>query len=91
METNFTISVGNRICFDVTIVDDEVIEYMKDYKFYLCLQNGTYHHHFSGDTYIFVRDNEGWFLIVMTCSDTNDPLADAYSSTLNWCTCRCLL
>ena len=31
METNFTISVGNRICFDVIIVDDDVIEYMKDY------------------------------------------------------------
>ena len=59
METNFTISVGNRICFDVIIVDDDVIEYMKDYKFYLCLQNGTSHHHFLGETYIFVKDNEG--------------------------------
>ena len=59
-ETNFTISNGNRICFDVIIIDDDVIEYMKYYYFYLRLQNGTYHNHFRDDTHIIVTDNEGW-------------------------------
>ena len=64
-DTNFTISNGNRICFDVIIIDDDVIEYMKYYHFYLRLQNGTYHDHFRDYTNIIVTDNEGWFLRVL--------------------------
>ena len=64
-ETNFTLSIGNRICFDVMIIDDDVIEYMKYNDFSLHLKNGTYHAHFNDYTHIIVTDNEGWFLVVM--------------------------
>ena len=64
-DTNFTISNGNRICFDVIIIDDDVIEYTKSHYFYLRFQNGTYHDHFYDNTRIIVTDNEGWFLRVL--------------------------
>ena len=64
-DTNFTLSVGNRICFDAIIIDDDAIEYRrKDHRFQLLLQNGTYHRHFDDNTRIAVRDNEGWFLVI---------------------------
>ena len=65
-DTNFTLSLGNRICFDVIIIDDGVIENTKSYGFYLHLQNGTSHIHFYDRTLINVTDNEGWFPVDMT-------------------------
>ena len=64
-ETNFTISNGNRICFDVIIVDDDVIEYTRYDYFFLHLQNGTYHDHLYDKTRIRITDNEGWFLLIL--------------------------
>ena len=64
-ETNFTISNGNRTCFDVIIIDDDVIDYTKHIWLYVCLQNRTYHDHFYDRTHIIVIDNEGWFLLVL--------------------------
>ena len=60
--TNFTLSIGNRICFDAIIIDDDIIEYMKYYEFHVHLQNRTYHRNFYDYTHIRVTDNEGWFL-----------------------------
>ena len=62
-DTNFTLSLGNRICFDVIFIDDDVIEYTKVYVLYLYLQNGTVHNHFYDHTEIEVTDNEGWFQV----------------------------
>ena len=62
MDTNFTLSIGNRICFDVMIIDDDVIEYEEEHWFYLRLQNGAFHDHFYDRTPIIITDNEGWFL-----------------------------
>ena len=45
------------------IIDNDLIEYTKRYDFYLRLQNGTYHDHFSDYTRIRVLDNEGWFSV----------------------------
>ena len=65
-DTNFTLSLGNRICFDAILIDDDVIENMKFYNFYLHLQNGTSHIHFDDRIRIDVTDNEGWFPVNMT-------------------------
>ena len=61
MATNFTLSKGNRICFDAIIIDDDIIERAKYYGFYVRLQNRTFHEHFYDYTQIIVTDNEGWF------------------------------
>ena len=62
MNTNFTLSIGNRICFDAIIIDDDIIEHMKYYEFHVHLPNRTYHQYFYDITYIRITDNEGWFL-----------------------------
>ena len=65
MDTNFTLSVGNRICFDAIIIDDDAIEIRQKYhSFQVRLQNRIYHHHFGDYTRIGVRDNEGWFSVI---------------------------
>ena len=60
-DTDFTISNGNRICFDATIIDNDVIDYTKYHRFNVGLQNGTYHEYFNDYTQIVIIDNEGWF------------------------------
>ena len=59
MDTNFTLSVGTRICFDVMIIDDTEIEYNENYGFEVILQNRTYSEYFYDYTYIHIIDNDG--------------------------------
>ena len=59
MDTNFTLSVGTRICFDVIIIDDTEIESNENYRFDIIIQNGTYSEYFYDRTYIRIIDNDG--------------------------------
>lgn len=58
-EDNFTISNGDRICYEVTIVDDDIIEQFLRSGFTVTLQNGALDPFFSDFTQFVVRDNEG--------------------------------
>ena len=59
MDTNFTLSVGTRICFDVLIIDDTEIERNGYHDFEVMLQNGTYSEYFGDYTTIIIIDNDG--------------------------------
>ena len=59
MDTNFTLSVGTRICFDVIIIDDTEIEGNEYYGFEIMIQNGTYSEYFYDYTDILIIDNDG--------------------------------
>ena len=65
MDTNFTLSVGTRICFDVIIIDDTEIEGNEYHRFDVILQNGTYSEYFNDRTYILIIDNDGECYICM--------------------------
>ena len=54
--TDFTLSVGTRICFDVMIIDDTEIESNEYYGFDVMLQNGTYIYDYTD---IIIIDNDG--------------------------------
>ena len=54
-------SRGDRLCFDITIVDDVEIEYNEGFSFHVGLSNGTrdsldYYYQFTSVT---VNDNDG--------------------------------
>ena len=59
MNTNFTLSVGTRTCFDVIIIDDTEIESNENYRFDVIIQNGTYSEYFYDRTDIIIIDNDG--------------------------------
>ena len=55
--TVFTLASGEKICFNVTIVDDDEIEYVESYFFEL--DDSLFYYHFYDYTQIVIRDNEG--------------------------------
>ena len=72
--TIFTMAVGERLCFNVTIVDDDEIEYDEYHGFsFEALNDSLPFHHFYDYTRIIIRDNEGQKL---------------YKSTWLLCTCK---
>ena len=54
--STFTLATGDRRCFNVTIVDDDVIEYDEGFGFEV--YSLTYYY-FNDYTKIIVKDNEG--------------------------------
>ena len=57
--TIFTLASGERLCFNVTIVDDNVTEYDEDHHFYFyALNNSIPVYQFLDQTEITIRDNE---------------------------------
>ena len=58
---NVTMSRGDRLCFDVTIVDDVEIEYNEGFSFHVRLSNGTrgYQEYYYQYTSVTVNDNDG--------------------------------
>ena len=56
----FTLATGDRRCFNVTIVDDDDIEYDKSFVFGVKAVNTSLtRYYFSAFIWIYVRDNEG--------------------------------
>ena len=57
----FTLATGDRRCFNVTIVDDDVIEYDGGRVFEVDAVNTSSlpYYYFYDYTQIYVRDNEG--------------------------------
>ena len=56
----FTLATGDRRCFNVTIVDDDVIEYDEGYNFWVeAINTSLPYYYFYDYTQIIVRDNEG--------------------------------
>ena len=58
---NFTLSFGDRICFDVIVVDDNEIEDQESYSFYVRPQSGSNTAQLHDYTHIIIVDNEGKF------------------------------
>ena len=57
----FTISPGERRCFNITVVDDVVAERSTE-RVNVLLTSAGPPHTFSEDLYFYIRDNEeGWF------------------------------
>lgn len=56
---NVTLTVEDRQCFDVTILDDNISEYNEDFYFNVALRNGSSHPYYSDTTRIIIYDNEG--------------------------------
>ena len=54
--TNFTLATGERLCFNVTIVDDNLIEYDETYRFYFSAANDSTQ--FYDGTRIRISGNE---------------------------------
>ena len=58
--STFTLATGDRRCFNVTIVDDAVIEYDENFSFEVDAVNTSLTYEYFYDyTRIIVRDNEG--------------------------------
>ena len=55
----FTLATGDRRCFNVTIVDDDEIEYDKSFVFGVKAVNTSLSHYSFDFIRIYVRDNEG--------------------------------
>ena len=57
---NVTMSRGDRVCLDVVIVDDNIIEYTESFYFTVSLSNGSYiSDYYQKSTGIEVIDNDG--------------------------------
>ena len=56
---NVTMSSGDRMCFDLVIVDDAEIEYKEEHSFHVKLSNGTYLQYYNQSTTITINDNDG--------------------------------
>ena len=59
MDTDFTLSVGARTCFDVIIIDDTEIESNIRYRIDVTLQSGGYNEQFYDRRYFRIIDNDG--------------------------------
>ena len=59
MDTDFTLFVGARTCFDVIIIDDTEIESNIRYRIDVTLQNGEYNEQFYDRRYFRIIDNDG--------------------------------
>ena len=58
--STFTLATGDRRCFNVTIVDDDLIEYDGGGRFEVDAVNTSLpYYYFRDNTQIIVRDNEG--------------------------------
>ena len=58
--STFTLATGDRRCFNVTIVDDDEIEYNEGFGFWFEPVNTSLPYYYFYDyTQIIVRDNEG--------------------------------
>ena len=57
--SNFTLIIGDELCFEVIILDDDIIEDFLRSEFTVTLQNGLLDPFFTDFTQIIVRDNEG--------------------------------
>ena len=56
----FTLATGDRRCFNVTIVDDDEIEYEENFAFEVYAVNTSLtYYYFIDYTQIIVKDNEG--------------------------------
>lgn len=56
----FSLAIGDRMCFNVTIVDDEEIEYDQSFGFsFYALNQSLQYQHFYDYTRIRIRDNDG--------------------------------
>ena len=56
----FTLASGERLCFNVTVVDDNEIEYYEAYAFTIVALNRSLpFYQFYDRTRITIRDNEG--------------------------------
>ena len=58
--STFTMATGDRRCFNVTIVDDDMIKYDGVFEFEVDAVNTSLpYYYFRDNTRIIVRDNEG--------------------------------
>ena len=57
MDTNFTLSMGTRICFDVMIIDDTEFG-TNAYYFIVIIQNGTRNEQFYDRICIWISEND---------------------------------
>ena len=55
--------VGDRTCFDVVILDDNLTEYNEDFRLEIGLQNGSYHPYYSDSTRFRIFDNDGEYRV----------------------------
>lgn len=62
-DRNMTLSVGDRTCFDVVIIDDDLSEYSEVFTLQIGLRNGSYHRYYSDTARIRVLDNDGEYYI----------------------------
>ena len=51
--------VGDRTCFDVVIIDDDLSEYNENFNLDIGLQNGSSHPYYSDSARIYIIDNDG--------------------------------
>ena len=54
----FTLSAGDRVCYDVIVNDDDENEYDETAYFFLYLQSGNKLSYFTDRTRIIIHDNE---------------------------------
>lgn len=57
--SNATMTRGDKLCFNVTIVDNDEFEFNQRFSFYVSLSSGTSHEYYSHSTTLTVVDNEG--------------------------------
>ena len=55
--------VGDRTCFDVVILDDNLTEYNEEFRLEIGLQNGSYHPYYSDSTRFRIFDNDGEYRV----------------------------
>ena len=55
--------VGDRTCFDVVIIDDNLTEYTENFRLEIGLRNGSYHPYYSDSTGIVIIDNDGEYRV----------------------------
>ena len=60
--------VGDRTCFDVIIIDDDLSEYTEVIYLTIGLRNGSYHPYYSDSTQIYIYDNDGECQVSRTIS-----------------------
>ena len=59
---NVTMSNGDRMCFDLVIVDDTEVEDKEEHSFSVKLSNGSYLQYYYQSTTITINDNDGEWL-----------------------------
>ena len=61
-----TLTVGDRTCFNVSIIDDDFSEFAETFTLEIGLSNGTYHRYYSNTATIYIQDNDGEYYLMLS-------------------------